>query len=80
MDYAEFTKLHEECATARKDYFVEAEKTSLMLAECTPEPLAFNVRLALAVQGILENHAHSTYLGIRGLLLDAARLGFGSSN
>ena len=80
MDHQGFTKLHAECDSARHDYFAETEITSTMLAKCTPEPLGFKERLALAAQGIVENQAHLTYLGIRDVLLDAARLGYGSTS
>lgn len=80
MDHQGFTKLHAECDSARHDYFAETEITSTMLAKCTPEPLGFQERLALAAQGIAENQAHLTYLGIRDVLLDAARLGYGSAS
>ncbi len=80
MDQAEFLMLHAECSRARLHYFGETEITSTMLAKCTVQPLTFEERLALAAQGIVENHAHLTYLGLRDLLLDAARLGYESSN
>jgi hypothetical protein len=80
VDQAEFTKLHGECDTLRRDYFGETEKTSRMLAKCTLEPLGFQERLALAAQGMVENEAHRTYLGMRNLLLEAARLGYGFTN
>jgi hypothetical protein len=80
VDQAEFAKLHGECDTLRRDYFGETEKTSKMLAKCTSEPLGFTERLALAAQGMVENQAHRTYLGMRDLLLDAARLGYGFAN
>jgi hypothetical protein len=80
VDYRAFRKLHADCDTAREDYFAETELTPTMLAKCTPEPLGFKERLALAAQGIVENNAHLAYLGIRDLLLDAARLGYGFSN
>jgi len=51
-----------------------------MLAKCTSEPLGFQERLALAAQGMVENQAHRTYLGMRDLLLEAARLGYGFAN
>jgi hypothetical protein len=69
VDQADFTLLRAECDTARLDYFGEAEVTSLMLAKCTVDPLGFRERLALAAQGIVENQAHLTYLGMRSLLL-----------
>jgi hypothetical protein len=77
VDQREFTQLHGECDTARRAYFGESEKTSSMLAKCTLEPLGFRQRLAIAAQGMAENEAHLTYLGIRDLLLEAARLGYG---
>ena len=77
MNQAEFTQLHGECDTARLAYFGETEKTSSMLSKCTLEPLGFKERLAIAAQGMAENSAHLTYLGIRDLLLEAARLGYG---
>jgi len=80
VDHTEFTKLHEACDLARLDYFGETETTSKMLAKCSPEPLGFTERLALAAQGMAENQAHLTYLGMRDLLLDAARLGYGFTN
>lgn len=79
MDQKGFSKLHAECDSARHDYFAETEITSTMLAKCTPEPLGFQERLALAAQGIAENNAHRMYLGIRDVLLEAARLGYGSA-
>jgi len=80
VDQAEFAKLHGECDTLRRDYFGETEKTSRMLANCTLEPLGFKERLALAAQGMVENEAHRTYLGMRDLLLEAARRGYGFAN
>ena len=80
MDHQGFTKLHAECDAARHDYFAETEITSTMLAKCAPEPLSFKERLALAAQGIAEKHAHLMYLGMRDILLEAARVGYGSSS
>jgi hypothetical protein len=42
--------------------------------------LGFTERLALAAQGMVENEAHRIYLGMRDLLLEAARLGYGFTN
>jgi hypothetical protein len=80
MNRAEFLEMHADCVTAMRTYFVEVEKTSTMLAECTAEPLTFRERLTLMSQGIIENDAHLAYMGTRSLLLRAARLGYGSSN
>jgi hypothetical protein len=76
VDHAEFTKLHAECDTARLQYVGETEVTSKMLTNCTPDPLSFQKRLALAAQGRVENHAHAIYIGMRDHLLDAARFGY----
>jgi len=77
MDHTEFVKLHGECNTARLEYFGEAELTSALLGNCKPDPLGFKDRVALATQGIAENQAYLIYSGLRSLLLDAARLGYG---
>ena len=80
MNRAEFLKMHANCVTAMRTYFVEVQKTSIMLAECTAQPLSFRERFTLLSQGIVENDAHLAYLGTRSLLLRAAKLGYGSSN
>jgi hypothetical protein len=80
MNRAEFLEMHADCVTAMQTYFVQVEKTSTMLAECTAEPLTFRERFALLSQGIVENDAHRAYLGTRRLLLGAAQLGYGSAN
>jgi hypothetical protein len=80
VDHSGFLNLHKECDTARLAYFSETERTVTMLAKCASEPLGFKERLALAAQGIIENKAHLKYRGMRALLFDAARLGFGSLN
>lgn len=80
MNRAEFLKMHANCVTAMRSYFVEVEKTSTMLAECTTEPPTFRQRFSLLSQGIVEHDAHLAYLGTRSLLLRAAQLGYGSLN
>jgi hypothetical protein len=80
MDRSEFLAIHARCVTALGTYFVEAEKTTQMLAECTLDPLSFTERFKLMSQGIVENDAHSTYLSTKGLLYNAALLGYGLSN
>jgi len=60
-------------------YFLEAEKTSDMLLGCTSGPLPFKDRLGLVTQEIAEKEAHSLYLGIKRLLHDLARSGYGNS-
>ena len=77
MTHMEFLEMHASCATAMRAYFVEMEKTATMLAQCTPEPLSFKERFDLVSQGIVENDAHLTYLGAKGLLFSAVRLGYG---
>ena len=80
MNRAEFLAIHANCVTAMRTYFVQVEKTSTMLAECTAEPPSFRERFRLMSQGIAENDAHLAYLGTRSLLLSAAQLGYASSN
>jgi len=80
MKREEFMEMHANCVTAMRTYFVQVEKTSAMLAECTAEPLSFSKRFNLMSQGIVENHAHLAYLGARSLLLSAARSGYSCSN
>ncbi len=79
MTHIDFLELHTSCTTAMRAYVVEMEKTTTMLAECTPAPLGFKTRFDLMSQGIVENDAHLTYLGAKSLLSDAARLGYGFS-
>ena len=80
MNHTEFMELHAACVRSMRSYFVEVEKSSAMLAECTAKPLPLRKRLRLTSQGIIEQAAHLTYLSDKGLLLDAARLGYGFSN
>ena len=79
MTPSEYLQMHANCATDMRAYFVQAEKTSEMLAECTAEPMTFRERFRLMSQGLLENDAHLTYLGSKRLLFSAARLGYGFS-
>jgi hypothetical protein len=80
MNYNEYLELHANCVAAMRAYFVEAEKSSLMLSKCTAEPLSFTERLSLLSQEIAENDAHTNYLGTKRLLHGAALLGYGFSN
>jgi hypothetical protein len=57
MSREEFLEMHADCVTAMRSYFVQVEKTSAMLAECTAEPLTFKERFTLTSQGIVENDA-----------------------
>ena len=77
MNHTEFVDLHAASVKLMRSYFVEVEKSSAMLAECTAEPLHLKQRLALTSQGIIEHEAHLRYLDAKGLLLNAARLGYG---
>ena len=79
MNHVKFLEVHAECVTAMRTYFVQVEKTSTMLAECTAEPLSFGARFRLMSQGIAENDAHLAYMGTRRLLL-SAQLGYASPN
>jgi hypothetical protein len=76
----EFLELHAASEALMRSYFVEVEKSSTMLAECTADPLPLKERLTLMSQGIIEHEAHLTYLGAKSLLLNAARLGYGIPN
>ena len=80
MNHTEFMDLHADSVMLLRSYFVEAEKLSAMLAECTEKPLPLKKRLTLTSQGIIEHEAHLTYLGAKSLLLNAARLGYGFAN
>ena len=77
MNHTEFMELHAACVRSMRSYFVEVEKSSAMLAECTAKPLPLSKRLRLTSQGIIEQAAHLTYLSAKSLLLNAARLGYG---
>jgi hypothetical protein len=80
MNRTEFIEMHANGVAALGEYFVEAQRTAAMLAECTEEPLSFKARFKLMSQGIVERDAHLTYLGIKSRLYAAARLGYGFSN
>jgi len=80
VNHKEFLDLHAASVRSMRSYFVEAEKSSSMLAGCTAKPLPLRKRLLLTSQGIIEHAAHLTYLATKSLLLDAARLGYGSTN
>jgi hypothetical protein len=77
VNHTEFMELHAVCVRSMRSYFVEVEKSSTMLAECTAKPLTLRKRLRLTSQGIIEHAAHLTYLSAKSLLLNAARLGYG---
>ena len=80
MNYGEFMDLHTSGVTAIRAYFDEVEKTSAMLAKCTPAPLPFTKRLALLSQEVIENSAHADYLAIKRRLHDAVRDGYEDSD
>jgi len=77
VNHTEFMELHAACVRSMRSYFVDVEKSSAMLAECTAKPLPLSKRLRLTSQGIIEQAAHLTYLSAKSLLLNAARLGYG---
>jgi hypothetical protein len=72
--------LHASSEKLMQSYFVEVEKSSAMLAECTEKPLSMKKRLTLTSQCVIEHAAHLTYLSARSLLVSAARLGYSFSN
>jgi hypothetical protein len=80
VNHTEFLTLHAAFVASMQSYFVEVEKSSTMLAECTEKPLPLKKRLKLAAQGVGENTAHLTYLGAKSLLLKAARVGYAFSS
>ena len=80
MTHNEFLELHANCVTALRVYFVEAEKSCVLLRQCTEETLSVTERLGLLSQEIVEKQAHGTHLGNKHLLHDAALLGYGLSN
>ena len=80
MNHREFMDLHAVFVTSMRSYFVEVEKSSTMLAECTAKPMPLRKRLRLTSQSIIEQAAHLTYLSAKSLLLSAAELGYGHSN
>jgi hypothetical protein len=80
VDQTEFNDLHRSCVTAFNDYVAEAEKTSAMLAKCTPEPLPLVERVKVTIQETAENSTHLLYLAAKHLLHDAARLGYAFSH
>ena len=79
MDQTEFNELYNSCVTALDGYVAEAEKTTAMLAKCTPDPLPIAERVKITVQEAAENSAHLLYLAAKHLLHDAARLGYAFS-
>jgi frataxin-like iron-binding protein CyaY len=45
MNRAEFMKMHEDCVTAMRAYFAEADKMCAMLMECSEGPMTVKTRL-----------------------------------
>ena len=80
MNHSEFSELHANCVAAMRAYFVEAEKTSSMLAKCTAEPLSLTERLDLLSQELIENESHTRYVDAKILLHTVTRFGYGLSN
>jgi hypothetical protein len=76
VDQKEFNELHSNCVVAFKKYAVQADITSSMLANCTAEPMPLRERLKIALQERMENTAHTLYVSAKGLLHEAARLGY----
>jgi hypothetical protein len=80
MNRTELMEIDAKSVAALGEYFVEAQRTAAMLAECTEEPPSFKERFNLMSQGIVEHDDHLTYLGIKSRLYEVARLGYGISN
>ena len=80
MNESEFTKLHASCVDAFQGYVAEAEKTSVLLANCRPGPLPFAERLRVMFQENAEYRTYTLYLDTKRLLHDAARLGYAFTN
>jgi len=75
MNHTEFVDLHAASEKLMRSYFVEVEKSSTMIADCTEKPLSLQNRLMLTSQGVIEHEAHVTYMDTKSLLLDAVRVG-----
>jgi hypothetical protein len=75
MNHTEFVDLHAASEKLMRSYFVEVEKSSTMIADCTEKPLSLQNRLMLTSQGMIEHEAHVTYMDSKSLLLDAVRVG-----
>ena len=80
MNEVEFAKLHASCVDAFQGYVAEAEKTSVLLANCTPGPLPFTERLRVMFQENAEHRTYLLYLNAKRLLHDVARLGYAFSD
>ena len=76
MDQKEFNQLHSNCVGAFNNYAAQADITSSMLGNRTPEPMPLRERLKIALQERMEYTAHTLYLREKGLLHEAARLGY----
>jgi hypothetical protein len=75
MNHTEFVDLHAASEKLMRSYFVEVEKSSTMIADCTEKPPSLQNRLKLMSQGVIEHEAHVTYMDTKSLLLDAVRVG-----
>ena len=78
MTREEFLDLHASCVTALQIFFVDAEKTTQMLAGFTGEPLSFTERFKLMSQEIAEKEAHTIYVQAKGTLYEVTRFGYGN--
>jgi hypothetical protein len=78
VNQPEFVALHAECIAVTEAYVREAQKTSMMLGNCSQEPLTFRERFALLSQEILEKDAFLMYLAAKRSLYSTALLGYGS--
>jgi len=76
MDHAEFVVSLAECSKTTASYIREANKTSVMLGKCGPQPLTFEERLALLAQEILERNAFRSYMEAKRALHRVALVGY----
>jgi hypothetical protein len=72
----EFITSLAECTTATETYLREAEKTSIMLRKCSPQPMTFEERFELLSQEIQERDAFRIYLDAKRFLHSAALRGY----
>jgi len=75
----EFERLLAQCGVALERYVEEANRTCKLLSKCGPEALTLEQRSAIQAQRSAENAAHERYQNIRSRLLDAAIIGYETS-
>ena len=76
MNRAQFTASLAEFGRTTESYIREANKTSVLLGKCGPQPLTFEERFALLAQEVLERNAFLAYMEAKRLLHRAALSGY----